>query len=268
VLETDVDTPPTPGAVAAALAADPAIGHVALIHCETTSGILNPLAEIASVVAQAGRKLIVDAMSSFAILPIDVRSVAFEALAASSNKGLEGAPGLGFAILRRDSLAAAAGNANSVSLDLADQQKGFDANGQWRFTPPTHVVAALDRALVELDEEGGVEGRLARYQENCRILTEGMRALGFRTFLSDNLQAPTIVTFHMPSDRFWDFARFYGLMRERGFVIYPGKLTRRDSFRIGCMGRLTAADMRRAVEAVRASLVALGLPGKVSPHRD
>jgi 2-aminoethylphosphonate-pyruvate transaminase len=257
ILETEEDTPPTPEAVAAALAKDPSITHVVLVHCETTSGILNPLEEIAEVVARAKRGLIVDAMSSFAILPIDARRVKFAALAASSNKGLEGTPGLGFAIVERAALVA--GNANSLSLDLADQQRGFEANGQWRFTPPTHVVAALDRALDELDEEGGIEARFGRYRANCDILIEGMRALGFRTFLSDNLQAPTIVTFHMPADAKWNFGRFYALMRERGFIIYPGKLTTKDSFRIGCMGRLSENDMRRAIDAVRSSLESLGL---------
>ena len=268
VLETDEDVPPTAEAVAAALAEDPAITHVVLVHCETTSGILNPLEEIAEVVARAKRFLIVDAMSSFAILPIDARRVRFAALAASSNKGIEGTPGLGFAIVANDVIGSCAGNAPSLSLDLADQHRGFEANGQWRFTPPTHVVAALDRALDELAEEGGIEARFARYRANCDILVEGMRAMGFRTFLSDNLQAPTIVTFHMPRDPNWDFGRFYGLMRERGFIIYPGKLTRKDSFRIGCMGRLSAADMRRALDAVRSSLSAMGLADQVSPHRE
>ena len=259
MLETDEDTPPTGAEVARALAADPGLTHVVLVHCETTSGILNPLEEIAEVVARAGRALIVDAMSSFAILPIDARRVRFQALAASSNKGIEGTPGLGFAVIERGALAASAGNAASLSLDLADQQKGFEANGQWRFTPPTHVVAALDRALDELEEEGGLEARFARYRANCDILVSGMRALGFRTFLSDNLQAPTIVTFHMPRDANWDFATFYAAMRARGFVIYPGKLTKKDSFRIGCMGRLSSADMRRAVTAVGDSLKAMGV---------
>jgi 2-aminoethylphosphonate-pyruvate transaminase len=268
ILETEEDTPPRPEEVSAALAADPEITHVVLVHCETTSGILNPLEEVAEAVARAGRSLIVDAMSSFAILPIDARHTQFAALAASSNKGIEGTPGIGFALVAREALAACVGNAASLSLDLAEQQRGFEANGQWRFTPPTHVVAALDRALEELAEEGGVEARLARYSANCRILVDGMRDMGFKTFLSDNLQAPTIVTFHMPRDPKWDFGRFYALMRERGFIIYPGKLTKKDSFRIGCMGRLTKGDMRRAIDAVRSSLGALGLAGQVPAHRE
>ncbi|HEX9835524.1 MAG TPA: 2-aminoethylphosphonate--pyruvate transaminase [Alphaproteobacteria bacterium] len=257
VLETDEDTPPSGGEVASALEGDPAITHVALVHCETTSGILNPLGEIAAAVARAGRELIVDAMSSFGILPIDARAHRFVAVAASSNKALEGVPGMGFAIARREALAASAGNAPSLSLDLADQHRAMEGNGQWRFTPPTHVMAALDRALDELEEEGGPEARLARYRANCRALVDGMRALGFRTFLSDNLQTPTIVTFHMPGDPNFAFARFYELMGARGFVIYPGKLTRRDSFRIGCMGRIDADDLRRAVAAVKECLVAM-----------
>jgi 2-aminoethylphosphonate-pyruvate transaminase len=251
MIETDEDIPPSGAAVAAALADDPAVTHVAIVHCETTSGILNPLGEIAAVVAKAGRELIVDAMSSFGIIPIDARSVRFVALAASSNKALEGVPGMGFAIARREALAAAIGNAPSLSLDLADQHRALESSGQWRFTPPTHVVAALDRALDELAEEGGSEARLARYRVNCRALVDGMRALGFRTFLSDNLQAPTIVTFHMPADANFTFARFYELMRERGFMIYAGKLTRRESLRIGCMGHVDADDIRAAVAAAK-----------------
>ncbi|WP_207477845.1 2-aminoethylphosphonate--pyruvate transaminase [Arenibaculum pallidiluteum] len=259
ILEVPEDRPVDPAALDRALAADTALSHVAVVHCETTSGILNPVAEVAGIVAAHGRALLIDSMSAFGALPVDARTVPFTALAASSNKCLEGVPGMGFVIVRRDALAAAGGNAHSLSLDLHDQARGFEANAQWRFTPPTHVLAAFSQALDEHAAEGGVEGRGARYAGNCRILVEGMRTLGFQTLLPDALQAPIIVTFRMPRDPAFAFQAFYDRLRERGFVIYPGKLTVADSFRIGCIGRLGLAEMRAALDAVRATLAEMGV---------
>ncbi len=258
-IEAPEDRAIEPAAVAAALAADADVTHVAAVHCETTSGVLNPIAEIAAVVGAAGRRLLIDAMSAFGALPLDAREVPFEAAAASSNKCLEGVPGMGFVIAERAALAAAAGNAPSLSLDLHDQWQAMEKTAQWRFTPPTHVVAAFARALEEHTAEGGVAGRGARYRDNCRILVEGMRAMGFETLLPDRLQAPIIVTFHMPADRRFEFATFYDRLRARGYVIYPGKLTVAESFRIGCIGRLGAAEMRGALDAVRATLAEMGV---------
>ena len=257
--ETAEDVPPDPAELKRRLSADPAITHVAAVHCETTSGILNPIREIAAVVAAAGRSLLIDAMSAFGALPIDAASVPFDALAASSNKCLEGVPGMGFVLIRRSLLEKAAGNAPSLSLDLHDQWKGFEANAQWRFTPPTHVVAAFHQALDEHAAEGGVEGRGRRYRENCRILVEGMRALGFETLLPDALQAPIIVTFRMPADPRFKFQDFYDRLSAAGYIIYPGKLTVADSFRIGCIGRLGPAELRGAMDAIRASLREMGV---------
>ncbi len=253
-LEWPEDAAVDPAKLAAALAGDPAITHVAAVHCETTSGVLNPIAEIAAVVARHGRRLLIDSMSAFGALPIDARELSFEAVAASANKCLEGVPGMGFVIARRDALAAAAGNSPSLSLDLHDQWQAMEKNAQWRFTPPTHVIAALAQALIEHEAEGGVEGRGARYRSNCRILVEGMRAMGFETLLPDRLQAPIIVTFRMPADPHFRFETFYNRLRERGYVIYPGKLTVADSFRVGCIGRLGEAEMRGALTAIRAVL--------------
>ncbi len=249
-IEWPEDMPVSPAALDLALADDPAITHVAVVHCETTSGILNPLDEIAHVCARQHRPLLVDAMSSFGALPIDAERASLEAVVASSNKCLEGMPGVGFALIRREALEAAAGNAHSLSLDLHDQWRGLEANGQWRFTPPTHVLAALDRALDEHQAEGGVTGRGARYRRNHQVLTEGMAALGFATLVPRQLQAPIIVTFLMPADTRFVFAEFYDRLREKGFAIYPGKLTMADSFRIGCIGRIGAAEMEAAVAAV------------------
>lgn len=257
--ETGEDAPPDPAEVERRLAADKTIGHVVMVHCETTSGILNPLAEVAAVVATAGRSLMVDAMSSFGAIPIDVNATPVDVVISSSNKCLEGVPGIAFAIARHEVLTASAGNAPSMVLDLHAQAEGFEKSGEWRFTPPTHVVAALDAALDQLDEEGGVSARNARYSENCSILVDGMTALGFRTYLSHNLQAPIIVTFHTPDDEAFDFAAFYTGLQDRGFTIYPGKLTKAASFRIGCIGQVFPDDMRAAVSAVGEVITEMGV---------
>jgi 2-aminoethylphosphonate-pyruvate transaminase len=250
VYETDEDAPPDPARLDDILADEPDVTHVIAVHCETTSGILNPLAEVAAVVAQRRRRLIVDAMSSFGALPLAARALPCEAVVASANKCLEGVPGIGFAVIRKDALAGCKGNAQSLSLDLHDQWQGFEKTGEWRFTPPTHVLAAFDAALAAHADEGGVAGRGARYARNCRALVDGMRRLGFATFLPDALQAPIIVTFHTPADERFDFRRFYDALHARGFVIYPGKLTRAPSFRIGCIGQVDDQVMRGAVAAV------------------
>jgi len=250
IQETPEDVPVDPEALDQALQADPAITHVAVIHCETTSGILNPIEAVAEVTARHGRGLLIDAMSAFGALPLDIKKLRADAVVASSNKCLEGSPGMGYCIARKAALEATEGNAPSLTLDLYDQWVAMEANGQWRFTPPTHCILAFDQALTEFEAEGGVAGRGGRYRDNCRILVEGMRALGFQTLLPDALQAPIIVTFHMPSDPNFDFAAFYDSLRAQGYVIYPGKLTVAESFRIGCIGRLGAEQMRGALSAI------------------
>ena len=259
VLETPEDTPVDPAALDAALAADAAITHVVVVHCETTSGVLNPVEEIAAVTGRRGRRLLVDAMSAFGALPLDAAATSYDALVASSNKCLEGVPGIGFAIIRRSALEGARGNASSLSLDLYDQWVAMEKTRQWRFTPPTHVLAALDQALAEHAAEGGIAGRGARYANNCRILVDGLRALGFETLLPDALQAPIIVTVRMPADPKFNFESFYDRLSRRGFVIYPGKLTVADSFRIGCIGRLGEHEMRGVLRAIGEILAETGV---------
>ena len=258
-LETPEDTPPSVSDLDKALVSDPTITHVLVVHCETTSGILNPIESIANTVASHGRRLLIDAMSAFGAIPLSAKTVPFDAVIASSNKCLEGVPGLGFAIIRREALEAAAGNPHSLSLDLHDQWVNMENTKQWRFTPPTHVIVALDKAIEQFDAEGGVAGRFARYSENCRILTEGMRELGFETLLPDNLQAPIIVTFKMPSDPAFDFSSFYDQVKDRGYVLYPGKLTVAPSFRIGCIGHLGADEIRHALKVVKDVLNNMGV---------
>jgi 2-aminoethylphosphonate-pyruvate transaminase len=269
VHETPEDVPPAPAEVGRRLAEDPAITHVAIVYCETTSGILNPVADVAGVVAKHGRRLLIDAMSAFGALPLDAREVRFDAVAASANKCIEGVPGIGFVIAREAALAECEGNAHSLSLDLHDQWRAMERTKQWRFTPPTHVLAAFASALEQHKAEGGVAGRGARYRRNCKVLIEGLRSLGFETLLPDHLQAPIIVTVHTPADPRFDFERFYDSLREKGFVIYPGKLTVADTFRIGCIGALGEAEMRGALEAIRRTLSEFGVTrcGRAMPQR-
>ncbi len=259
VLSWPEDQQVDPAALDAALGEDPSIEHVVVVHCETTTGILNDMVAIGRVCGVHKRRLIIDGMSAFGAIPIDGNSVPFDALIASSNKCFEGVPGMAFALIAREWLETTEGNAHSVSLDLYEQWRGLEANGQWRFTPPTHVLAAFDQALAEHREEGGVAARHRRYSANRDILVSGMRELGFETLLADAVQAPIIVTFLMPADQRFDFTRFYDDMSARGFVIYPGKLSIADSFRIGCIGALGPAEMRAAAAAVKATLEAMGI---------
>jgi len=250
VLEAPENQPIPPEGVRAALAADAAITDVALVHCETTSGLLNPLAAIADTVREAGRRLILDAMSSFGAVPIDLRATPCMAVIGSANKGLEGVPGMAFVIADLAHLAGCAGYAVSLSLDLYAQWRGFEADRQWRFTPPVQVVAALAAALDQLEEEGGVPARHARYQANCAMLIAGMRAHGFSVYIDDAHQAPVIVTFRIPQGGWFDFGQFYAFLAARGVVIYPGKLTQEPSFRIGCIGAIGRPEMARALAAI------------------
>ena len=241
------------------LTQDPSITHVGLIHCETSTGILNPLPEIADVVARLGRRLIVDAMSSFGALPIDARDTPFDALVAASGKCVEGPPGMGFVFVKKGLLEQRAGNSTSLALDLADQYAYMEKTTQWRFTPPTHVVVALDAALDQYASEGGRPARYARYHANCTTLVDGMSKLGFRAFLDPAIQAPIIVTFHAPADPRYTFTNFYERVRDKGFVLYPGKLTQVETFRVGCIGAIGPDEMRLAVDAVRDALGDMGV---------
>jgi 2-aminoethylphosphonate-pyruvate transaminase len=251
----------------AALARDASITHVALVHCETSTGVLNPLAEISSVVEKRNKSLLVDAMSSFAALEIDARATPFDALVAASGKCLEGPPGMGFALIRKTSLEQCAGNSHSLVLDLHDQWVGMEKTAQWRFTPPTVIVAALHAALEQFVAQGGQPARGARYRRNCEVLLEGMTRLGFKPFLEARHQAPIIVTFHAPADPGYKFQQFYDSVRAKGFVLYPGKLTEVDTLRVGCIGAVDEHAMRSAVHAIADTVAEQGIrlhePGAV-----
>ncbi len=240
---------PAVGDVEPLLAADKNISHVWMIHCETTSGIINPISDIARVTKDKGRIFMVDAMSSFGALPIDMTRDKIDVMVSSSNKCIEGVPGFSYVLVKHDLLTASADNSHSIVLDLLAQWKGLEGNGQFRFTPPTHVLAAFHQALLEHEEEGGVAARGDRYRRNAQTLISGMRALGFSTLLSDKEAGPIIQTFLTPRDPNFQFDIFYNGLRARNFAIYPGKLTRRPSFRVGTIGKLDDRVMERFVQA-------------------
>ena len=258
--------PPRGDEVATAISADPRITHVAAVHCETSSGILNPIKEISQAVEESGRKLLIDSMSAFGALPVEAGDIGFEALASSANKCIEGVPGFGFVLAAKSALEAANGNAHSLSLDVHAQWAHMEETGQWRFTPPTHAVAAFIEALRIHRREGGVAGRGARYAANRDALVRGMRELGFETLLRDRWLSPIIVTFFNPAHPGFLFDEFYERMKTKGFIIYPGKLTVVDSFRIGCIGRMDEAVMRQVVDAARRSLAEMGVDSAAPPR--
>ena len=263
-IELAEDKHPTGAMVEEALRADPSITHVAQVHCETGTGILNPLPEIAQACARRGVGLIVDAMSSFGAIDIDVSKYPVEAVIAASGKCIEGVPGMGFVIARKAALEKCQGNSHSLAMDLFDQWTYMQKTTQWRFTPPTHVVAAFRAALDQFLAEGGTAARGERYAANCATLVDGMSALGFKTFLPRAIQAPVIVTFHAPGDPNYAFKAFYDKVRGRGYVLYPGKLTQVETFRVGCIGAIDANEMRNVVSAVAETLKDMGV-SKMAP---
>jgi 2-aminoethylphosphonate-pyruvate transaminase len=246
----DEATPVLTERVRAALAQDAAITHVGTIHCETSTGILNPVSELGHAVSESGRAFIVDAMSSFGGIAIDLAADKIDFLISSANKCIQGVPGFAFVLARRDLLAAAEGCARSVSLDLLAQWKGFENDGQFRFTPPTHALLAFEQALAELEAEGGVEGRAARYSANRRALMAGMTALGFDAYLAPEHQSHVITSFRFPAHARFDFSAFYDRLSELGFLIYPGKVSHADCFRIGTIGHLFPKDIQALVSAI------------------
>ena len=237
--------------VRAKLASDPAITHVGTVHCETTTGILNPIPELGRAVHQCGRIFIVDAMSSFGGIPIDIAADHIDVLVSSPNKCIQGVPGFAFVITRRDLLKASEGCARSVSLDLLSQWKGLESDGQFRFTPPTHALLAFWQALQELVEEGGIEARASRYAANHLALLEGMSGLGFDTYLAPEYQSYIITSFRYPGSTLFDFSLFYRRLSELGFVIYPGKVSNADCFRIGTIGNIFPRDIKALVAGIR-----------------
>ena len=260
-LEAPENSKITASAVGERLAAVGGVTHVAVVHCETTTGIMNPVEAIGLAVKEAGAVYIVDAMSSFGGIPLDLVAARIDFLISSANKCIEGVPGFGFVLARRERLLEAKGRARTLSLDLYAQWAGFEADGQFRFTPPTHVLLAFEQALIELDAEGGVAGRAARYAANHRALMLGAEELGLEPYLAPEDQGYIITTFRYPNSGF-RFDEFYRRLSDRGFLIYPGKLTREPCFRIGTIGRLHPRQIVQLLDAMRAVLSEIGADTK------
>lgn len=237
------------------LETDQSITHVAIVHCETTTGILNPIDQMGSLVKKYKKVFIVDAMSSFGGIPFDISEWGIDFLISSANKCIQGVPGFGFVVAKRHLLEKSKGLARSLSLDLYAQWETMEhQNGKWRFTSPTHIVRAFSQALDELEEEGGTNARCVRYTRNQRKLVEGMRKLGFQTLLPDELQSPIITTFLSPNEDWFRFDAFYFELKKHGFVIYPGKVTHFDCFRIGTIGVVSEPDIERLLDCIQLTI--------------
>lgn len=234
-----------------ALKTDDAITHIAVVHCETTTGMLNPAKEVGALAKKYGKIFILDAMSSFGGIPIPIDEVGADYIVSSANKCIQGVPGFGYIICRRAVFEPTKGTARSLSMDLYDQWHEMEfKGGKWRFTSPTHVVRAFIQAMDELDAEGGIPARYARYRENQRILSEGMRRIGFQPLLDDAIQSPFITAFHYPKDPSFAFLPFYEAMKKRRFVLYPGKVSHADTFRIGNIGHVFPEDIELLLKTI------------------
>lgn len=251
--------PVDPAAVQAELDADPAITAVAIVHCETTTGIMNPVEPVGRLVKAAGKTYFIDSMSAFGAVVFDLKAAGADFIVSSANKCIEGVPGFSFAICRRAALLGTKGWSRTLVLDLCDQWEVLEKTGQFRFTPPTHVILAFRQALRELAQEGGVAGRAARYRQNHHAVLAGMRAMGFKEYLKPELQGHIITCFRYPEHPGFHFETFYAKLNEKGYVIYPGKLSHADCFRIGNIGRLFEPDMHGLLAAIRMTLAEMGI---------
>lgn len=249
IYNNEYDEHPDMDKVKEILDKDTEITHIAMVHCETTTGILNPIEDLSVIAKEYNKTLIIDAMSSFGGIPIDIKALGIDYLISSANKCIQGVLGFGFVIAKKEKLEKCKGISRSLSLDLYDQYKGMDKDGKWRFTSPTHVVAAFSKALDELKEEGGVEGRYNRYKNNNLVLRKKLKEIGIESYIEEEKQSPIITTFAFPTDAF-SFNEFYSFIKERGFVIYPGKLTDVDTFRIGNIGEIYEEDINKLCEII------------------
>jgi len=258
-LECPENASPALAQVEAALSEEPGITNVAVVHCETTTGIINPIREIGEIVGRAGAAYFVDAMSSYGAVPINLPECGIDYLVSSANKCIEGVPGFSFVLARIRSLEKTAGYARSLSFDLLDQYRGLEKNGQFRFTPPTHALIAFHQALAELEAEGGVDGRAGRYRRNYETLVGGMRRLGFKEYLRPEDQGYIITSFLYPEDDNFRFEEFYERLNEKDYVIYPGKVSAADCFRIGNIGRISEPDVRALLSAIQGTLTEMNV---------
>jgi len=258
-LECPENTTPDLHEIEDTLKTEANITHVSVVHCETTTGIINPIKEIGGIVAKSNAKYFVDAMSSFGAVPINLAECNIDYLVSSANKCIEGVPGFSFVLCKLSSLRETAGYARSLSFDLLDQYQGFERNGQFRFTPPTHALAAFRQALAELEAEGGAAGRAERYRKNYEALVAGMRQMGFKEYLRPEDQGYIITSFLYPKDDSFHFEEFYERLNEKGYVIYPGKVSDTNCFRIGNIGRIFEPDIRDLLAAIRQTITEMGI---------
>ena len=258
-LEYPENTTPDPGEIEDTLKTDSKITNVTVVHCETTTGIVNPVREIGQIVAKSSAKYFVDAMSSFGAVPVNLAECNIDYLVSSANKCIEGVPGFSFVLCKISSLNETAEYARSLSFDLLEQYQGFEKNGQFRFTPPTHALAAFRQALAELEAEGGVPGRAERYRKNYETLIAGMRQMGFREYLRPEDQGYIITSFLYPDDPNFSFAEFYESLNQKDYVIYPGKVSDANCFRIGNIGRIFKADIKALLAAIRETITEMGV---------
>jgi 2-aminoethylphosphonate-pyruvate transaminase len=258
-LEYSENTTPNLREIEDAIKADDKIACVSVVHCETTTGIINPIEEIGELVAKSGAKYFVDAMSSFGAVPLDLAGCHIDYLVSSANKCIEGVPGFSFALCKLRSLKETAGFTRSVSFDLLDQYQGFEKNGQFRFTPPTHALVAFRQALAELELEGGVRGRAERYRKNYETLVAGMREMGFQEYLKREHQGYIITSFLYPDDPNFSFEKFYESLNQKDYVIYPGKVSDANCFRIGNIGRIFEADVKALLAAIEETITEMGV---------
>ncbi|GGI44417.1 2-aminoethylphosphonate--pyruvate transaminase [Paenibacillus marchantiophytorum] len=255
VLDSGETNPVSTKQLEEVLKVDASITHVAVVHVETTTGMINPIADVARIAKSYGKTVIVDAMSSFGGIPIDIAELDVDYLISSANKCIQGVPGFGFILARKAALLTCKGLARSLSLDLYDQWETMElGNGKWRFTSPTHTVRAFDQALQELEEEGGVASRYERYKTNQETLVAGMQRMGFETLLTTDLQSPIITSFLYPDSAVFSFDEFYSRMKQEGFVIYPGKITAAATFRIGNIGDVHLVDIERLLAGMEKQL--------------
>ncbi len=259
IIEQSEVQPADLGRMEEALAADPAITHLAMVHCETTTGLLNPAAEAGALARKYGKIYILDAMSSFGGVEMTMPDAGAHYLVSSANKCIQGVPGFGFVLAHRETFESTEGFARSLSLDLFDQWQTMEAGGKWRYTSPTHTVRAFAQALDELDLEGGVAARAARYRENHRLLVAGMEQIGFNALVDPQYQSHIITAFLYPRDTQFHFKTFYEAMKSRGFVLYPGKVSHADTFRIGTIGHVFPEDIRRLLHCVGEVVEELGI---------
>jgi len=261
VLRTPPFTPATAAQFEAAIRADAALTHAMVVHCETSTGVLNPLEPVADVCRRHSKGLLIDAVASFGAIDIDAKRLGFQALTVSSNKCMQAAPGICWSLVQKTALENAKGNCPSLALDLWDQNQHMERTGAFRYTPPTQVLAAFAQACREHQAAGGAPARLARYRRNWRRLVDGMRQMGFKTVVPDEFASPIVATFHNPAHPAFSFQKLFEGMQRRGFIIFPGRLALADTFRIGCMGEVTEDDIAEAMTALAETLAEMGVTG-------